>query len=138
MTLQPVSLIVQLRHHPAVILTQCSIEHTDDFATSFLNCVPLLDCPRKFVKGGGQSIHSPSCFLPPFNVPCKMVLALCDEQGMWSRHCSLHLFMFGERSICLVELGKDFLSGSLGHYILCLVSCGSASFPGSIFFSAVR
>ena len=32
------------------------------------------------------------CLLPPFTVPCKMVLAKPDERETWPYHCSLRLF----------------------------------------------
>ena len=32
------------------------------------------------------------CLLPPFTVPCKMVLARPDEREAWPYHCSQHLF----------------------------------------------
>ena len=61
---------------------------TDDFATSFLHfslfCTALLDLPNS------RPVHSLmlssnlflclSCLLPPFTVPCKMVLARPDER----------------------------------------------------------
>ena len=40
-----------------------------------------------------------SCFLPPFTVPCKMVLARPDERETWPYHCSLRLFTVVRRSI---------------------------------------
>ena len=41
----------------------------------------------------------PPCLLPPFTVPCKMVLARPDERETWPYHCSLRLFMI-IRSSC--------------------------------------
>ena len=38
--------------------------------------------------------------LPPFTVPCKMVLARPDEWETWPYHCSLHLFTIVRRSSC--------------------------------------
>ena len=40
------------------------------------------------------------CLLPPFTVPCKMVLARPDERETWSYHCSLRLFTMVRRSSC--------------------------------------
>ena len=40
------------------------------------------------------------CLLPPFTVPCKMVLARPDERETWSYHCSLRLFTMFRRSSC--------------------------------------
>ena len=39
------------------------------------------------------------CLLPPFTVPCKMVLVRPNEHGTWLYHCSLHLFTM-VRSSC--------------------------------------
>ena len=38
--------------------------------------------------------------LPPFTVPCKMVLARRDEWETWPYHCSLQLFTIVRRSSC--------------------------------------
>ena len=73
---------------------------TDDFATSFLHfslfSTALWDLPNS------RPIHSlmssshlflcPPCLLPPFTLPCKMVLARPDERDAWPYHCSLCLF----------------------------------------------
>ena len=81
---------------------------TDDFATSFLHfslfSTALWDLPNS------RPVHSlmlPShlflclpCLLPPFAVPCKMVLARPDEQETWLYHCSLHFFTIVRRSLC--------------------------------------
>ena len=40
------------------------------------------------------------CVLPPFTVPCKMVLAGPDEWETWPYHCSVHLFTMVRRSSC--------------------------------------
>ena len=40
------------------------------------------------------------CLLPPFTVPCKMVLARLDEWETWPYHCSLRLFTMVGRSSC--------------------------------------
>ena len=40
------------------------------------------------------------CPLPPFTVPCKMVLARPDEWETWPYHCSLRLFPIVRRSSC--------------------------------------
>ena len=41
------------------------------------------------------------CLLPPFTVPCKMVLARPDERETWPYHCSLRLFTMVRRSLCV-------------------------------------
>ena len=40
------------------------------------------------------------CLLPPFTVPCKIVLARPDEQEIWLCHGSLCLFTMVRRSSC--------------------------------------
>ena len=40
------------------------------------------------------------CLLPPFTVPCKMVLARPDERETWPYHCSLRLSTMVRRSSC--------------------------------------
>ena len=40
------------------------------------------------------------CLLPPFTVPCKMVLARPDERETWPYHGSLHLFAVVRKSSC--------------------------------------
>ena len=40
------------------------------------------------------------CVLPPFLVPCKMVLARPDEQETCPYHCNLRLFTMVRRSSC--------------------------------------
>ena len=63
-----------------------------------------------------------SCLLPPFAVPCKMVLARPDEQERCPYHFSLRLFTMEVRrsgqevfvwSDCLLDLGTDFLVGNM-------------------------
>ena len=41
-----------------------------------------------------------SCLLPPFTVPCNMVLARPDERETWPYHCRLRLFTLVRRSSC--------------------------------------
>ena len=74
---------------------------TDDFATSFLQfslvSSALWDLPDS------RPVHSLMlsshlflclpCLLPPFTVPCKMVLPRPDEQKTCLHYCCLHLFM---------------------------------------------
>ena len=40
------------------------------------------------------------CLVPPFTVPCKIVLARPDERETWPCHCSLRLFTMVKRSSC--------------------------------------
>ena len=44
-------------------------------------------------------ISSSVCLVPPFTVPCKMVLARPEERETWPYHCSLHLFTVIRRSL---------------------------------------
>ena len=81
---------------------------TDDFAISFLYCslfsTALWDLPNS------RPVHSLMlashlllclpCLLPPFTVPCKMVLARPDERKTWPYHCILRLFTIVRRSSC--------------------------------------
>ena len=79
----------------------------DDFATSFLH-FPLFStalCDLANSRPVHSMMLSPHlffclpCLLPPFTVPCKMVLDSPDEQETWPYHCSLHLFTM-VRSTC--------------------------------------
>ena len=79
-----------------------------DFATTFIHfslfSTSLWDLPNS------RPVHSLMlsshfffclpCLLPPFTVPCKMVLARPDEQETHQYHCSLHLFTMVRRSSC--------------------------------------
>ena len=101
-TAQPVN-----HHHPSL---NCEGRWgtTDDFTTSFLHCslfsTALWDLPNS------RPVHSLMlsshlflclpCRLPPFTVPCKMVLARPVEQKTWPDHCSLRLFTIVRRSSC--------------------------------------
>ena len=81
---------------------------TDNFATSFLHFplfpTALWDLPNS------RPVHPLllfshlflclPCLLPPFTVPCKMVLARPDERVTWPYHCSLRLFTMVRRSSC--------------------------------------
>ena len=81
---------------------------TDDFATSFLH-FPLFSTAL-WVLPNSRPVHSlmlsshlflcPPCLLPPFTVPCKMVLARPDERETWPYQCSSRLFTIVRRSSC--------------------------------------
>ena len=91
---------------------------TDDFATSFLHFSLL--STALWDLANFRPVHSLMlsshlflclpCLLPPFIVPCKMVLASHDEPETWPYHCSLHLFMMVKRSSC----------GPIAHYYFCM------------------
>ena len=81
---------------------------TDDFATSFLHF--SLFSTALCNLANSRPVHSLMlpfnlflclpCLLPPFTVPCKMVLARPDEWETWPHHCSLRLFTIVRRSSC--------------------------------------
>ena len=79
---------------------------TDDFKTSFLHfCLfstALWDLansrPIHFMMLPSNLFLCLPCFLPPFTVPCKMVLARLDEQETWPYHWSLRPFTMVRRS----------------------------------------
>ena len=80
---------------------------TDDFEINFL-CFSLFSTAL-WDLANSRPVHSLMlsshlflclpCLLPPFTVPCKMVLARPDEQETCPYHCSLHLFTM-VRSLC--------------------------------------
>ena len=111
---------------------------TDDFATSFLHfslfSTALWDLPNSMpVHSLMLSCHlflCPPCLLPPFTVPCKMVLARSDERETWPYHCSLRLLR-SSADLRVVRLPAESLHGLprwlLGLCMRCVVSCGSTS-----------
>ena len=79
---------------------------TDDFTTSFLHSsvfsTALLDSAtsrpvHSLVLSSHLFLCLP-CLLPPFTVPCKMVLARPDEWETWPYHYSLRLSTMVRRS----------------------------------------
>ena len=90
---------------------------TDDFATSFLFfslfSTALWDLANSRPVHSLMSSHlflCLPCLLPPFTVPCKMVVARPDERETWPYHCSLRLFTIVRRSSC----------GPIACWMLCL------------------
>ena len=95
-------------HHHQSVNREGRWGTTDDFATSFLHyplfSISLWDLPNS------RPVHSlmlsshlflcPPCLLPPFTVPCKMVLARPDEREIRPYYCSLRLFTMVRRSSC--------------------------------------
>ena len=81
---------------------------TDDFATSFLHfslfSTALWDLPNSrpvhSLKLSSHLFLCLPCLLPPFTVPCKMILARPDERETWPYHCSLRLFTIVRKSSC--------------------------------------
>ena len=80
---------------------------TDDFTTSFLHCSLFSTALWDFASS--RHVHSLMlsshlffclpCLLPPFVVPCKIVLARPDERETCPHHCSSRLFTM-VRSSC--------------------------------------
>ena len=81
---------------------------TDDFTTSFLHfplfSTAVLDLvnsrPVQFLMLSSHLFLCLPCLLPPFTVPCKMVLARPDERETGPYHCCLRLFTMVRRSLC--------------------------------------
>ena len=81
---------------------------TGDFTTSFLHF--SLFSTALWDLANSRPVHTLMlsshlflclpCLLPPFTVPCKMVLARPDERKTWPYHCSLRLFTIVRRSSC--------------------------------------
>ena len=81
---------------------------THDFTTSFLHFSLFSTALWEFVNY--RPVHSMMlsshlflylpCLLPPFAVPCKMVLARPDEWETCPYHCSLHLITMVRKSSC--------------------------------------
>ena len=88
---------------------------TDDFATSFLHFSLFSTAPWDLPNS--RPVHSlmlsshlflcPPSHLPPFTVPCEMVLARPVERETWPYHWSLRPFTI------LLDLGTDFLVGNM-------------------------
>ena len=56
------------------------------------------------------------CRLPPFTVPCKVILARPDERETYPYHLNLSFYDGQEvcvRPDCLLDLGTDFLVGNM-------------------------
>ena len=80
----------------------------DSFTTSFLHS--FLFSTALWDLSNSRPVHSLTlsshlflclpCLLPPFTVPCKMVLARSDERETWPCHCSLRLFTMVRRASC--------------------------------------
>ena len=118
---------------------------TDDFTTSFLQF--SLFPTALWDLANSRTVHSLMlsshlffclpCLLPPFTVPCKIVLARPDERGTCPYHCSLHLFTMIRSSFGPIACWILARTSSLVTYGLCMkcvVSCGSTSFSWLVFF----
>ena len=109
MLLALTSLVQQLRlwihhHHPQFLNHEGCWGTTDDFTISFLHFSLFSTALWDLVNS--RPVHSLilflfpclPCLLPPFTVPCKMVLARADERETVLYHCSLCLFTMIRRS----------------------------------------
>ena len=95
-------------HHHLSLNREGRWGNTDDFTTSFLH-VSLFSTapwdlansrPVHFLMLSSHLFLCLPCLLPPFIVPCKMVLARPDERETCPYHCSLRLFTKVRRSSC--------------------------------------
>ena len=94
-------------HHHLSLNCEGRWDTTDDFTTNFLpfslSSTALWDLPNSRPAHSLMSFHLflyLPCLLPPFTVPCKMVLVRPDERETWLYHCSLRLFTIVRRSSC--------------------------------------
>ena len=102
------SKILLHHHHHQSLNREGPWGTTDDFATSFLHF--FVFSTALWDLANSRPVHSLMlsshlflclpCLLPPFTVPCKMVLARPDEREPWPYHCSLRLFTIVRRSSC--------------------------------------
>ena len=104
--------ILQGRPHPSFLYLSLNVEGnwstTDDFMTSFLHfslfSTAFWDLANsRLVHALMLSSHlffGLPCLLPPFTVPCKMLLDRPDERGTCPYHFSLPLFTMVRRSSC--------------------------------------
>ena len=99
---------VHHHHHNQSLNREGRWGTTNDFATSFLHfplfSAALWDLPNsRLVHSLMLSSHlflCLPCLLPPFIVPCKMVLAKPVERETRAYYCRLRLFMTVSRSLC--------------------------------------
>ena len=83
----------------------------DNYATSFLHfplfSTALSDLPNSrpvhFLMLSSHLFLCLPCLLPPFTVPCKMVLARPDERETWPYPCSLRLFTMSRIQACMFK-----------------------------------
>ena len=94
-------------HFHLSFICECRLGTTGDFKTSFLHF--SLFSTGLWDSANSRPVHSLMlsshlslcfpCLLPPFPVPCKMVMARPDEQETCLYHCGLHLFLMVRRSL---------------------------------------
>ena len=111
-------LLVVTHHHYHLSLNHEGRWGTiDDFVPSFLH---FLHCPMGLGELQALMLSShlvlcPPCLLPPFTVPCQMVLARPDERETCSLqfvslYCGQEVFVWSDY---LLDLGTDFLVGDM-------------------------
>ena len=99
---------IEHRHQHQSLNRESRWDTTDDFTTSFLHF--SLFSSALWDLANSRPVHSLMlsshiflclpCLLPPFTVPCKMVLARPDKREIWPYNCSLRLFTIVWRSSC--------------------------------------
>ena len=107
---------LQTSPSPPPLTTGGRWDTIDDFTTSFLHF--SLFCPALWDLVSSRPVHSLMlfsqqflclpCLLPPFIMPCKIVLPRPAEWETCPCHCSLRQGVFVWSS-CLLDLGVDFL-----------------------------
>ena len=118
---------------------------TDDFTPSFLHfsvfSTALWDLansgPVHSLMLSSHLFHCPPCLLPPFTVPCKMVLARSDEWKTYPYHCiCVSLRWSGGLRVVHLPAGSwhGLLLWQQSLCMRCVVFCGSTSFPWLVFF----
>ena len=123
------------RHHHLSLNCKGRWGTTDDFTTSSFRF--SLFSTALWDLANSRPVHSLMlsfhfsfclpCLLPPFTVPCKMVLARPDERETCPYHCSLLLFTMVRRAscgpiACWILARTSWLVNGL--YMRCIVSCG--------------
>ena len=95
-------------HHHQSLYREGRWGTTDDFTTSFLHFSLFSTAlwnvanskPVNSLMLSSNLFFCLSCLLPPFTVPCKVVLARHDGRETCPFHCSLRLFTMVRRSSC--------------------------------------
>ena len=101
------SVVNHHHHHHQSLKREGRWGTIDDFATSFLHfslfSTALWDLPNiacSYPDVVFTLFLCLPCHLPPFTVPCKMVLARPNERETWPYHRSLRLFTIVRWSSC--------------------------------------
>ena len=127
-------------HHLSLNREGCS-GTTDDFANSFLHfslfSTALWDLPNSrpvhFLMLSSHLFFCLPCFLPPFTVHCRMVLARPDDHT--TAVCVSLQWSGGLRVVRLpVRSWHRLPHWSHGLFMRCVVSCGSTSIPWLVFY----